>query len=561
MTLLAELYAVPWAVRPELLAAVLRYVERHDATPEMLARACHFDPQVQEQAKAARWNRYAVHQQTSVLVDGSQALYRRGRTAILPITGPIVRRGNLMSSLSGGPMTSVELLAKDFTRALEDPSFTSILLDIDSPGGEASGIAELAAIIAAARDQKRIAAYVGDLGASAAYWLASAASEIVVNRTAAVGSIGVVMAVPDPKLDPDGRIEFVSSASPNKRPDPHSKDGKAQIQGMVDVYGDLFVEDVAAQRGTTVETVLADFGQGGLRVGQDAVDHGMADRLGSFEQVLAEMARPADEPPALAPRARPTLVPPDRPRSEPADAGAQLLWVGSASSPAVTVGSSNVVLRSAVTAAEDAPMPTLLDSLRQLVAVAEAPASADREADVMSRHITPTPESVTGGTAPHPPAAVPARAADLDPTLQQRLIAAEAENARLRSAQIQARADTFVRVQTDELRAFAPEVDHLVALYCVLAQDDETYGPLQLGRGRATTRISYLENLMASRQSRRELTVDLMDDTIAHVLTERARPKSDPTAAATTAEIAAYLGQTATGRAALGRIAGAGAGH
>lgn len=546
MTLLAELYAVPWAVRPEVLQTVLRYVERHDATPEMLARACHFDPIVQEQAQQARWNRYAVHRQTSVLVDGSQALYRRGRAAILPITGPIVRRGNLMSSLSGGPMTSVELLAKDFSRALEDPSFDAILLDVDSPGGEASGISELAAIIAASRDEKRIVAYVGDLAASAAYWLASAASEIVVNRTAAVGSIGVVMAVPDPRLDPDGPVEFVSSASPNKRPDPHSKDGKAQIQAMVDVYGDLFVEDVAAYRATDPEDVLADFGRGGLRIGADAVAYGMADRLGSFEETLAGLSQRADRD-ERAPVPPPPPIPlpdiePSRPRpgrQRPAREPAAL---------------------STTTASEGADMSNLLEGLKQLVATADVPASADLEARFVASNLTATnattaapPNTVLAGTTGHVGHAPVVDAGDA--TLRQRLVAAEAENARLKLAQIRTRAQVFARTQADDLRVLPPEADHLVALYCVLASDDETHGPVQTGHGTSTTRVAYLENLMAARQSRKDLTADVFGDTVAHVLTERSRPRVDPNAPADAEELAELLGRTPTGRATLGRIA------
>lgn len=552
MTILAELYASPWAVRPEVLSAVLRYVERHDTSPDMLARAFHFDPAVQEAAKTQRWNRYAVHQQTSVLVDGSQALYRRGRTAILPITGPIIRRGNLLSSLSGGPMTSVEMLAKDFTRAVEDDAFDAILLDVDSPGGEASGISELAGIISRARDTKPITAYVGDLAASAAYWLASAASEVVVHRMAALGSIGVVMAVPDPSASPKDHVEFVSSVSPNKRPDPTSKEGKSELQALVDALADIFVEDVAAQRGVTSETVAGDFGQGGLRVGADAVEHGMADRLGTFEEVVADLATPTKgtrrpvggtpppEPPDPEPDEEPTESAPDRPRSVPAVAAASSTHAG------------GVVV------------PNLLDSLRTLVASADAPASADREAHLMSQHIEAVagdPPGVTGtGTSAHAHIAA-AAATDADATMQMRLVAAEAENMRLRFDRIQARAESFARARADELRAFPPEMPHLVALYCVLASDDETHGPIQLGQGKTTTRVSHLETLLAARASRSELTADVFGDTVAHVLTERARPKADPNAAADASQLAAYLEQTATGRSALARIAANGQSH
>lgn len=533
MTILAELYASAWAVRPEVLQAVLGYVERHDVTPEMLARSFHFDPAVQEMAKTARWNRYAVHQQASVLVDGSQALYRRGRTAILPITGPIVRRGNLMSSLSGGPMTSVELLAKDFTRAVEDDSFEAIVLDIDSPGGEAAGISELAAIIRAARETKPITAYAGDLAASAAYWLASAASEVVINKTAAVGSIGVVMAVPDPAANQDGYVQFVSSASPNKRPDPHSKAGKAEHQQLVDALGDLFVDDIATYRAVSRETVLTDFGAGGLRVGADAVERGMADRLGSFEEVLADLgasegkgrqATGSTEPEPPADDVDDALadLAPDRPRS-----------------PRSAVAASS---------AGGAPMGSLLDGLRQLVAAAEAPASADLEAQIMTQHTTSPTVPTAAAISTLPSSLTPDASGDA--TLRQRLVAAEAENARLRLGVIQSRAEAFAKQTSEELRAFPPEVPHLVALYCLLASDDETHGPIQLGAGKTTTRISHLENLMASRQSRKDLTADVFGDTVAHVLTERSRPKVQDEAA-TAEELAAYLDMTPTGRSVL----------
>jgi ClpP class serine protease len=542
MSLLAELYAVPWAVRPEVLTAVLGYVERHDVTPEMLARACHFDPSVQEAAKAARWNRYAVHQQSSVLVDGSQALYRRGRVAILPITGPLVRRGNLMSSMSGGPMTSVELLAKDVTRALESDDFDAILLDVDSPGGEAAGIAELAAIISQGRAAKPLTAYVGDLAASAAYWLAVAASEVVLNKFAAVGSIGVVMAVPDPAKEERTHVEIVSSASPNKRPDPTTKEGKRQIQALVDQLGDLFVDDVAALRAVSRETVLEEYGAGGLRVGADAVEHGMADRLGSFEGVLASLAA-GEAPPPRAPAAPPddaAASSPDRPRSAARPAS---ILTGPVAEVSGGVEMGN----------------PLLDNLKLLVAGAEAPDSADRGAELSVQHLSagPPPSAARPVLADVGTDQRTAAAVDAEATLQARLVAAEAENARLRFAQIQARAEAFARARADELKVFPPEIPHLTALYCLLASDDETHGPLQLGQGKTTTRVAHLENLLASRQGKKELTEELFSDTTMHILTER-RPKVDPTAPADEAQLAAYLQQTATGRAVLSAISGHG---
>ncbi|KEZ65412.1 hypothetical protein C5I_0136090, partial [Pseudomonas syringae pv. syringae FF5] len=110
----------------------------------------------------------------------------RNGVAIIPVVGPVFRYANLFTEISGA--TSTQVLATDLQSALDDPSIKSIILNIDSPGGVAAGINELADQIHAGRARKRIVAYVGGTGASAAYWLASAASEIVIDETALLGS-------------------------------------------------------------------------------------------------------------------------------------------------------------------------------------------------------------------------------------------------------------------------------------------------------------------------------------------------------------------------------------
>jgi hypothetical protein len=74
-----------------------------------------------------------------------------------------------------------------------------------------------------------------------------------------------------------------------KRPDPTTEDGKAEIQRTVDALGEIFVGTVARNRGVSADTVLSDFGRGGVYVGQAAVDAGLADEVGSYESVLAGM--------------------------------------------------------------------------------------------------------------------------------------------------------------------------------------------------------------------------------------------------------------------------------
>jgi len=216
---------------------------------------------------------------------------RPNGVAIVPVTGPIFRYANLFTEISGA--TSAEILARDIQVALDDPTVKGIVLDINSPGGEVTGINELAAMIYNARGRKPISAYVGGLGASAAYWLASSASSVVVDATAMLGSIGVVMThvdttARDAKSDTK-RIEIVSSNSPDKRINPAIDEGRAKIQVIVDQLATVFVEAVARNRGVTASKVNSDFGRGGVLVGAAAVKAGMADRLGSLEDVIGKL--------------------------------------------------------------------------------------------------------------------------------------------------------------------------------------------------------------------------------------------------------------------------------
>lgn len=275
--------SVCWAILPEGLEQILAIANR-ESTDAMLAAALE-----------RREQRYqAVAAQDGRPLDGTSLVTMRDGVAVLSITGPIVRYADIFSEISGA--TSVQSLARDFTRALNDPGVSAILINTDSPGGEVSGISEFAAMLYAARGQKPISAYISDLGASAAYWIASATDEIVVADTALVGSIGVVAAVPDPTKTNAKQLTFVSSQSPRKRSDPTTESGKQDIQTVVDDLAAIFVDAVALHRGVSADTVLRDFGQGGVFVGQHAVTAGLADRVGTFEQTLVDLQQRARAP-------------------------------------------------------------------------------------------------------------------------------------------------------------------------------------------------------------------------------------------------------------------------
>lgn len=223
-------------------------------------------------------------------LDNTGSVSIRDGTAIIPIHGPITARNTFFSLFAGG--TSLETLAKDFREALNNEDVKSILFDIDSPGGVAVGPFEMAEMIYNARGQKPIYSYIGRNGSSAAYWLASATEKIIVNPSALVGSIGVVTTIPvQEQPDQDGykNIEIVSSNAALKRPDPRTAEGIAEIRRELDDLESTFINSIAKYRSITPDIVKSDFGGGGVIIGSQAVNKNMADALGTYEEVLANL--------------------------------------------------------------------------------------------------------------------------------------------------------------------------------------------------------------------------------------------------------------------------------
>lgn len=299
MRFLEHSVSQPWAILPERIDELVAVAQRAtEASPEALEA-------------------YRSHH-----LERSERAGIRNGVAVLDVEGPLFKRANLFVKLSGA--TSYEILRRDLQVALDNPEVKSILLVIDSPGGEASGCDELATAIYEARAKKPITAYVSGMAASGGYWIAAAASRIVVSDMAMLGSIGVALAVPDKKAEEarTGRrtFEFVSSQSPGKRPDPATDEGRNRVQKLVDDLAAVFVDAVAKYRGVSPDAVLKRFGGWGMLIGRAAVKAGMADEVGQFEAVIAGMrttparvrigARASPPPPPMvtAPPIAPTAL-------------------------------------------------------------------------------------------------------------------------------------------------------------------------------------------------------------------------------------------------------------
>jgi ClpP class serine protease len=208
----------------------------------------------------------------------------RGSVGIIPVRGPLFKRAGLLVDHCGA--SSYENILRDLHEMLASPKVQSIVLDIDSPGGEASGCSELADHIHAAREQKPIIAYIGGTGASAAYWIASACDKVYASDSAIIGSIGVQSVLRSEKTD--GELKFVSSQSPKKNQDPGTEAGAAEVQRVIDGLAEVFVQKVARNRGVNREVVMDRFGQGAVFVGAEAATRGMIDGISTLEGVIEQ---------------------------------------------------------------------------------------------------------------------------------------------------------------------------------------------------------------------------------------------------------------------------------
>lgn len=196
-----------------------------------------------------------------------------GSTAVIPVSGPLMRRLGFWGWLFGG--SSYEHIAAMVRMADGDSAVNDIRLEIDSPGGEVNGVKDAVEALRGAT-KPIVARAVGDC-CSAAYWLASQAGRIEAEETAQIGSIGVQATVWDPER-PD-EFSFVAAASPQKNAGPRTDEGKAQIQQLVDDLCDVFLADVAAGRGITADQVAARYGAGAVVAANRALEMGLIDSL------------------------------------------------------------------------------------------------------------------------------------------------------------------------------------------------------------------------------------------------------------------------------------------
>lgn len=202
--------------------------------------------------------------------------------AVIPVHGILVPRRGLINDACE-ELTSYERLRNQIQAAIDDPAVMEIVLDINSSGGMVSGCKEVADFIFASREIKPVTAIVNFNAFSAAYFIASACSKVVISDTGGVGSVGVIMEHLDVSgWEENNGLKFTSIfRGDNKNMfTPHaplSESDRTAVQAMVDASYETFTSSVAQYRGMDVQAVVDT--QASIYFGQDAIAAGLADEM------------------------------------------------------------------------------------------------------------------------------------------------------------------------------------------------------------------------------------------------------------------------------------------
>ena len=220
---------------------------------------------------------------SSMIGDG----LRGSEVAVIPITGEITSR-----SVSQGLFqftTGSQTIVNQIQRANENPGVAAIYLEIDSPGG--TPVASHEIVKAIKNVDKPTIAVIRELGASGAYWIASAADYVIADELSLTGSIGVqgsyigiygLMDMYNVTYERLAGGEYKDIATPLR---PMSEEEKELMEVKINLMHEFFKEDVRQNRNLTQEEIN-DIGTGIFYIGIEAYENGLIDELGGKEEAV-----------------------------------------------------------------------------------------------------------------------------------------------------------------------------------------------------------------------------------------------------------------------------------
>ncbi len=236
---------------------------------------------------------------------GISYLYQGGTTfedniAVIPIHGVIS-----FEESRGFGFTSSEANAEHITQFIEqannDPSTKGILLDINSPGGTVIASKEIATAVKAS--EKPVVAVIREVGASGAYWIASASDYIIADELSITGSIGVVGSYLEfsELFEKYGvnyeRLvggEHKDAGSPFKK---LTQEEERLLQKKIDLIHEAFIQEVATNRNMSIEDVRTT-ATGMFYLGSEAKTLGLIDATGTKDDALTKVKELANTPDA-----------------------------------------------------------------------------------------------------------------------------------------------------------------------------------------------------------------------------------------------------------------------
>lgn len=265
-----EQYCGLWCVDDGPFLQLFDQIARTDLATHVLAHAG--DPRISEARQSQ-----VTHNETTI--------------SLIEISGVMTKHGSSMSD-SGSTIR----IRQAVRQAANTPNIDAIMIRIDSPGGTVAGTADLAAEIARAAKLKPTHAYVEDMAASAAYWIASQALHITANQpTTLVGSIGTYVGLYDrsaqaekegirPVVIKSGQFKAAGFAGTEI-----TDEQIAQWQTIVDDTQTQFTAAVARGRSMSTKQVeqLAD---GRVHLADAAMKLGLIDSISTFDEAIAALA-------------------------------------------------------------------------------------------------------------------------------------------------------------------------------------------------------------------------------------------------------------------------------
>ena len=211
--------------------------------------------------------------------------------AVVSITGP-----TMASYWGPGTYSNLRAIVEG---CLGDENVSSIVLEVNSPGGDVNGLFECCEYIAKAKEEKPIHCHVTGMCCSAAYAIASSCTDIYATQTSEIGSVGVYAQAYDWEKyeEKQGLLSriFRSKNAQKKNQSAFTEEGAKDIQDKIDYYEDCFYTVLSEGRGMERERCVESFGHGSVFLATDALERNMIDYVMSYDELIDKLSSPDNE--------------------------------------------------------------------------------------------------------------------------------------------------------------------------------------------------------------------------------------------------------------------------